>query len=197
MTTRQDVIASAQDYFLKNIAGKKIRPGLDYIPASGKVVDQDDLAHLIDSSLDLWLTSGRFAATFEKEFAAMMNHNFCLLTNSGSSANLLAFTALTSPLLAERQIKQGDEVITVAAGFPTTVNPIIQNGCIPVFVDIKIPEYQIDVAEIKKALGPKTRAIMIAHTLGQMFDIDAVKEVACGITHYWPSHTLLKCIALA
>ncbi len=161
-----------------------IVPGVNYIPPSGKVLDASDLTNLLESSLDLWLTAGRFANEFEKRFAEFMNQKFCLLVNSGSSANLVAFATLTSPLLKERQIKPGDEVITVAAGFPTTVNPIIQHGCIPVFVDVTLPDYGIDVSQLEKAISSKTKAVMIAHTLGNPFDVKAVKAF-CEKHNLW------------
>lgn len=153
-----------------------IIPGTNYIPPSGKVMDKEDLKNLLDSCFDLWLTAGRFAKEFESRFAAFMHQKFCLLVNSGSSANLVAFSALTSPLLKERQVKPGDEVITVAAGFPTTVNPIIQHGCVPVFIDVNLPDFGIIVENLEKALSPKTKAVMIAHTLGNPFDVKSVKE---------------------
>ncbi|MGZ3787950.1 MAG: lipopolysaccharide biosynthesis protein RfbH [Bacteriovorax sp.] len=161
-----------------------IVPGENYIPPSGKVLDAEDLTNLLESSLDLWLTAGRFANEFEKRFAEFMNQKFCLLVNSGSSANLVAFAALTSPLLKDRQIKPGDEVITVAAGFPTTVNPIVQHGCIPVFIDVTLPDCGIDVTMLERALSPKTKAVMVAHTLGNPFDVKAVKAF-CDAHHLW------------
>ena len=138
----------------------------------------EEMMNLVDSSLDFWLTTGRYAQEFEIEFAKYMQKKYCLLTTSGSSANLLALTALTSPLLGKRRLKKGDEVITVAAGFPTTINPIIQNGLIPVFVDVEIGTYNIKVDEFEKALSDKTRAIMIAHTLGNPFNLEAVTTFA-------------------
>lgn len=161
-----------------------IIPGENYIPPSGKVMDREDLVNLLESSLDLWLTAGRFANEFEKKFAEFMEQKFCLLVNSGSSANLVAFAALTSPALKERQIKPGDEVITVAAGFPTTVNPIVQHGCIPVFVDVTLPDLGIDVTKLESARSEKTKAVMIAHTLGNPFDVKAVKEF-CTKHNLW------------
>lgn len=161
-----------------------IIPGENYIPPSGKVLDREDLENLIESSLDLWLTAGRFANEFEKKFAEFMEQKFCLLVNSGSSANLVAFAALTSPALKERQIKPGDEVITVAAGFPTTVNPIVQHGCIPVFVDVTLPDLGIDVTKLESARSEKTKAVMIAHTLGNPFDVKEVKEF-CAKHSLW------------
>ncbi len=172
---KNKVIDSTKEYF-QSLPKKKIVPGKDYIPVSGKVLEEDDLINLVESSLDMWLTTGRFAKEFEKDFAKFMEQKYCLLVNSGSSANLVAFSALTSPSLGKDQIKIGDEVITVAAGFPTTVNPIIQNGCVPVFIDVEPHTHQIDVTLLAKALSPKTSAIMIAHTLGNPFNAKAVKE---------------------
>ena len=145
---------------------------------AGRVYDGEEMVNLVDSSLDFWLTTGRYAQEFEIEFAKYMQKKYCLLTTSGSSANLLALTALTSPLLGNKRLKKGDEVITVAAGFPTTINPIIQNGLIPVFVDVEIGTYNIKVDELEKALSDKTRAIMIAHTLGNPFNLEAVTTFA-------------------
>ncbi len=136
--------------------------------------DEKDMINLVDSSLDFWLTAGRFAEKFEKEFAKFLGVKYCLLTNSGSSANLLAFMSLTSPKLGERRIQKNDEVITVAAGFPTTVAPIIQYGAIPVFVDVTLPTYNIDCDHLEAALSPKTKAVMLAHTLGNPFDIERI-----------------------
>lgn len=181
--TREFIKESAKEYFIQN-KKKPFKPGQDYLPVSGKIVDEDDLSHLIDSSLDMWLTAGRYSDQFEKEFAKFMGQKFCLLVNSGSSANLVAFSTLTSPELGDRQLKAGDEVITVAAGFPTTVNPIIQWGCIPVFVDIEIGTYEIDVTQLEKAVSPKTKAVMIAHTLGNTFDLRAVKNF-CEKHNLW------------
>lgn len=170
--------------FKENNFKAKILPGENYIPPSGKVIDAEDLTNLLESSLDLWLTAGRFANEFEAKFTTFMNQKFCLLVNSGSSANLVAFATLTSPMLKDRQLKPGDEVITVAAGFPTTVNPIIQHGCVPVFVDVTMPDYGIDVSMLKEALSPKTKAVMIAHTLGNPFNVKAVKDF-CDAHHLW------------
>jgi len=181
---RSEIIQKSKEYFSEVLKNKSIKAGVDYIPASGKIMDEDDMAHLIDASLDMWLTAGRYHSQFEKEFAEFMDQKFCLLTNSGSSANLLAFAALTSPLLKERQIKSGDEVITVAAGFPTTVNPIIQHGCIPVFIDVELGTYQVDVKNLEAARSDKTKAVMIAHTLGNMFNVKAVKEF-CDQHNLW------------
>ncbi|MBN8837275.1 MAG: lipopolysaccharide biosynthesis protein RfbH [Sphingobacteriia bacterium] len=163
--------------FKKNIT-KKIEPGVDYIPVSGKVIDEDDVLWGIESMMDAWFTAGRFSDKFEKELAKYFGSRFSLLVNSGSSANLLAFYALTSPKLGDRAIRPGDEVITVAAGFPTTINPLIQFGCVPVFIDVDIPTYNIKVEDIEKAISPKTKAIMIAHALGNPFNLKVVMEIA-------------------
>lgn len=172
----QNIIERIQKKLEINNYTNAILPGQSYIPPSGKVMDREDLLNLLESSLDLWLTAGRFANEFEKKFAEFMEHKFCLLVNSGSSANLVAFSALTSPVLKERQVKPGDEVITVAAGFPTTVNPIVQHGCVPVFVDVTLPDLGIDVTMLEKARTEKTKAVMIAHTLGNPFDVKTVKD---------------------
>ena len=161
----------------KNIH-QEIIPGVNYIPVTGKVLDVDDILHGVDATLDAWLTTGRYAKDFEKDFAAYFGSKAAVLVNSGSSANLVAFYSLTSPKLGERAIKPGDEIITVAAGFPTTINPMIQFGCIPVFVDVDIPTYNINVSLIEEAITPKTKAIMIAHALGNPFNLAVVTELA-------------------
>jgi CDP-6-deoxy-D-xylo-4-hexulose-3-dehydrase len=181
---RSEIIAKSREFFKAELDKKKIIPGESYIPPSGKVMDEDDMENLIDASLDMWLTAGRYHKQFEKEFASFMDQKFSLLVNSGSSANLLAFAALTSPKLGDRQIKAGDEVITVAAGFPTTVNPIIQHGCVPVFIDVELETYELDISQLELALSPKTKAIMVAHTLGNMFDVKTVKEF-CDKHNLW------------
>ncbi len=156
---------------------KTFIPGATIIPPSGKVIDAAELKNMVDASLDGWLTAGRFNEAFEKRLAEYMGVKFLISTNSGSSANLLAFSALTSPRLGDRAIKPGDEVIGVAAGFPTTVNPILQFGAVPVFVDIELPSHNIDVNKIEAAISPKTKAIMLAHSLGNPFNLKAVKEI--------------------
>jgi CDP-6-deoxy-D-xylo-4-hexulose-3-dehydrase len=158
-------------------------PG-DRIPYAGRVYNETEMINLVDASLDFWLTAGRYAAAFEEKFAAFIGAKHCSLTNSGSSANLLAFMALTSPKLGDRRIRPGDEVITVAAGFPTTVAPIIQYGAIPVFVDVTLPTYNIDCDQLESALSEKTRAVMLAHTLGNPFDINQVLSF-CQKHHLW------------
>lgn len=163
---------------ITNNISKKIIPGIDYIPVTGKLLDVNDLLYGVDAVIDGWLTTGRYAADFERDLARYFGSRFSLLVNSGSSANLVAFYALTSPKLGNRAIKPGDEVITVAAGFPTTINPLIQFGCIPVFVDIDIPTYNINIDLLESAISSKTKAIMLAHTLGNPFNLDAVMTVA-------------------
>ncbi|RME61162.1 lipopolysaccharide biosynthesis protein RfbH [Candidatus Parcubacteria bacterium] len=153
-------------------------PGDSVIPPSGKVIGAPEIQNMVQASLDGWLTTGRFNEAFEKRLAGFLGVKHALTVNSGSSANLVAFSALTSPRLRERALKPGDEVITVAAGFPTTVNPILQNGCVPVFVDVHIPTYNIDVSKIEDAISEKTKAIMVAHTLGNPFVLDAVLDIA-------------------
>ena len=148
----------------------------DYLPYARRVFDEREMCALTDAALDFWLTAGRFSAQFEREFAAFMGVKYAHLVNSGSSANLLAFMTLTSPLLGERQIKRGDEVITVACGFPTTVSPMLQYGTVPVFVDVTVPQYNIDVTKLEAALSPKTKAVMLAHTLGNPFDLKTVRD---------------------
>lgn len=166
------------EYFKAQWPDKKFIPGETAIPVSGKVFDEEDLEYLIDASLDFWLTEGRYTDEFEKKFSKWFGLRVCALVNSGSSANLVALSALTSPQLGDRQLKYGDEVITTAEGFPTTVNPIIQNGLIPVFVDAQIPTYNIDVSKIEEAISDKTKAIMVAHTLGNPFNIGEVMRIA-------------------
>lgn len=163
---------------------KRPVPGDDYIAVTGKVIEQDDLLYGIEAVMDGWLTTGRFAQVMEKELAEYFGAKTALLVNSGSSANLLAFYTLTSPRLKERQLKPGDEVITVAAGFPTTVNPIVQAGCIPVFVDVDIPTYNVNVEALKKAISNKTKAIMIAHTLGNPFNLGVIRAL-CDEYNLW------------
>lgn len=153
-------------------------PGQSPVPVSGKVLDGSDMRHLVDASLDFWLTTGRFASEFERQFARYFGVRSASLVNSGSSANLVALSCLTSPKLGNRQLRPGDEVITVAAGFPTTVNPIIQNGLVPVFLDVSLPTFQVDVSQLEAALSGRTKAIMIAHTLGNPFDLKSVSEFA-------------------
>ena len=172
---RQEILAQVEQYCSKYHNQKKPFAEGDRISYASRVYDSAEMVNLVDSSLEFWLTSGRYTDRFEKEFAKYLGVKFCSLVNSGSSANLCAFMALTSPLLGERAIKRGDEVITVAAGFPTTVAPIIQFGAVPVFIDVTIPQYNMDVSMLEEALSDKTKAVMAAHTLGNPFDLAAVK----------------------
>jgi CDP-6-deoxy-D-xylo-4-hexulose-3-dehydrase len=171
---REQILELIFEYAAEEFPKKSFIPGESPVPVSGRVFDADDIKTLVDSSLDFWLTTGRYAKQFEREFAQFFKMRHALLVNSGSSANLLALTSLTSYLLQEKRINEGDEVITVATGFPTTVNPIFQNNLVPVFVDVNIPTYNIDVSQLEAAFSEKTRAVMIAHTLGNPFDLEAV-----------------------
>lgn len=181
---REKMLALVGDYYEAYRKEKKeFEPG-DRIAYASRVYDAKEMQNLVDSALEFWLTSGRYTEEFEQKFAQYLRVKYCSLVNSGSSANLLAFMALTSPLLGERAVRRGDEVITVAAGFPTTVAPIVQYGAVPVFVDVTIPQYNIDVAMLEQALSEKTKAVMIAHTLGNPFDLKAVKEF-CDRHNLW------------
>lgn len=162
---------------------KEFSPG-DRIPYASRVYDHEEMCNLVDSALEFWLTAGRYVDEFEKNLGKYLGVNHVSVVNSGSSANLLAFMSLTSPLLGERQVKRGDEIITVAAGFPTTVAPIIQYGAVPVFVDVTIPQYNIDVNKLEEAFSSKTKAVMLAHTLGNPFDLKAVKDF-CDKHNLW------------
>lgn len=182
---KKQILDLTREYYKEAHAVKKeFKPGESFINYGGRYYNDDEMVNLVDSSLDFWLTSGPWAQKFEKEFAKWLGVKYCSLTNSGSSANLLAFMALTAPELKERQILPGDEVITVACGFPTTVTPIIQYGAIPVFVDVTIPQYNIDITHLESALSSKTKAVMIAHTLGNPFDLWTVKEF-CEQHNLW------------
>lgn len=181
---REDILSAVAQYYQNYKAAKKpFEPG-DRITYAARVFDEKEMCSLVDASLDFWLTTGRFADQFEKEFADWLGVKYASLVNSGSSANLIAFSALTAPELGERRIKRGDEVITVAAGFPTTVTPVIQYGAVPVFVDVTIPQYNIDVSKLEAARSEKTKAVMIAHTLGNPFDLAAVKAF-CDKHNLW------------
>ena len=181
---RQEILDAVASYYHEYKENKKpFEPG-DRITYAARVFDEKEMCSLVDSALDFWLTTGRYADEFEREFAKWLGVRYASLVNSGSSANLIAFSALTAPELGERQIKRGDEVITVAAGFPTTVTPVIQYGAVPVFVDVTIPQYNIDVTKLEAALSDKTKAVMIAHTLGNPFDLSAVKEF-CNKHNLW------------
>lgn len=183
-TIKQQILKLTKQYYHEQFNQKEEYEFGDRINYAGRIFNEEELVNLVDSSLEFWLTAGRYSRQFEREFAEWLGVNYCSLTNSGSSANLLAFSALTSPRLGERQICRGDEVITVAAGFPTTVAPIIQYGAVPVFVDVTIPQYNIDVSRLEEALSSRTKAVMIAHTLGNPFDLTAVKEF-CDKHQLW------------
>jgi len=175
---RRQILELSAQFHAEAFPAAEFKPGITQVPVSGKVIDGNDLSAVVDSALDCWFTTGRFAEDFERKLARFVGVRCASLVNSGSSANLLAISALTSPKLGDRQLKPGDEVITVAAGFPTTLNPIIQNRLIPVFVDVTLPTYEIDVSQLEAALSEKTKAIFIAHTLGNVFDLDAVSAFA-------------------
>ena len=181
---RNEILDMVKEYCDKYHNNKKsFAPG-DRIPYASRVYDYNEMVNLVDSSLEFWLTSGRYTERFEKGLSEYLGIKYCSLVNSGSSANLLAFMTLTSPLLKERRILRGDEVITVAAGFPTTIAAIIQYGAIPVFVDMTIPQYNIDVSMLESALSDKTKAVMLAHTLGNPFDLEKVKAF-CDKHNLW------------
>ena len=180
---RKYILNQVKDYCEKYHVKKEFHEG-DRIPYASRVYDSNEMCNLVDSALEFWLTSGRYTEQFEVDFAKYLGIRYCSLVNSGSSANLLAFMTLTSPLLKERQVQRGDEIITVAAGFPTTVAPMIQYGAIPVFVDVTIPQYNIDVDILEKALSEKTKAVMIAHTLGNPFDLKEVSRF-CKEHNLW------------
>lgn len=176
-TQRTSILDAVRAFATQSLARGEFHPGESSVPVSGKVLDPDDLAALVDASLDGWLTAGRFTTDFQDALADYVGTRSASFVNSGSSANLCALSALTSPKLGERRLRPGDEVVTVAAGFPTTVNPILQNGMTPVFVDVEIGTYDALADQLREAIGPKTRAIMMAHTLGNPFDLDLVTEL--------------------
>ena len=175
---RKQIGSLVAEYYTARFEHKEFVPGKSKVNYAGRVFDEEELRNAVDASLDFWLTEGRFSEDFSSKISEFLGIEHVLLTNSGSSANLLAFSALTSEKLGDRRLKPGDEVISVAAGFPATVTPIIQNGLVPVFVDLSIPTYNIDVEMLRKAITPKVRCIFLAHTLGNPFDIDAVMELA-------------------
>lgn len=181
---RQNILEMVKEYCDKYHNQEKPFEEGDRIPYASRYYGHEEMVNLVDSSLEFWLTSGRYTDQFEKEFAEYLGIKHCSLVNSGSSANLLAFMALTSPLMGDRRILPGDEVITVAAGFPTTIAPIIQYGAVPVFVDMTIPQYNMDASMLEEALSDKTKAIMIAHTLGNPWDLGAIKEF-CDKHNLW------------
>ncbi len=173
---RAQILEMVSRYYRAAFPPQKFIPGETPVPISGKVFDDAEIQLLVDAGLDFWLTTGRYAAQFEDEFARLFGLRYAMLANSGSSANLLALTALTSPSLKERALTPGDEVITVASGFPTTVNPIIQNKLVPVFLDVEIPTYNVEASQLEAALSERTRAVSLAHTLGNPFDLATVTE---------------------
>ncbi len=175
---RAGILEKVGEYYAAAFPEHEFIPGETPVPISGKVFDALEIQFLVDAGLDFWLTTGRYAAQFETEFARTFGLRYAMLTNSGSSANLLAMSCLTSPALKERALRPGDEVITVAAGFPTTLNPIIQNGLVPVLVDINVPTYNVDASQLESALSERTRAIALAHTLGNPYDLDRVSAFA-------------------
>ena len=182
---RSEILAKVREYYDAEFGEKApFEPGTSRVSYGGRVFDEREIVNLVDSSLDFWLTYGRFSKQFEEGLAAYIGVRNAYLVNSGSSANLLAFAALTSEKLGKRRIVRGDEVITVAAGFPTTISPIVQFGAIPVFVDVVMGTYDIDVAQLDAALSPRTKAVMLAHTLGNPFDIDAVRAF-CDANNLW------------
>jgi CDP-6-deoxy-D-xylo-4-hexulose-3-dehydrase len=174
---RTRILELVGEYHKVKFAKQEFVAGDSPVRYAGRVFDEEELQNLVDSSLDFWLTEGRYAEEFQAAFAEYVGIEYAILTNSGSSANLLAFTALTSPLMGDKRLKAGDEVISVAAGFPTTLNPVIQNGMIPVFVDVEIGTYNAIPDQIREAITPKTRAIFLAHTLGNPYDLDAIMEL--------------------
>jgi CDP-4-dehydro-6-deoxyglucose reductase, E1 len=175
---RKQILDLAAQYVAETSGSQDFIPGVTPVPVSGKVIDGGDVSAVVDSALDAWFTTGRFAEIFERNLARFVGVRSASLVNSGSSANLMAVSALTSPKLGERQLRPGDEVITVAAGFPTTVNPILQNRLVPVFLDVTIPTYEIDVTQLESARSERTKAVFLAHTLGNTFDLDAVRAFA-------------------
>jgi CDP-6-deoxy-D-xylo-4-hexulose-3-dehydrase len=181
---RQQILQLTAEFHALQFAPKAFTPGASVVPVSGKVIDGADVSAVVDSALDAWFTTGRWAKDFERKLAKFFGVRSASLVNSGSSANLVALSALTSPKLGERQLKPGDEVITVAAGFPTTVNPIFQNRLVPVFIDVTLPTYEIDVTKLEDAFSERTRAVMIAHTLGNVFNLEAVSEF-CKKHNLW------------
>ncbi|QNI37183.1 lipopolysaccharide biosynthesis protein RfbH [Edaphobacter albus] len=181
---RKQILELTAQFHAEMFPQKDFVPGSSVVPVSGKVIGPDDICSVVDSALDGWFTTGRFAKDFERKLARFFGVRFASLVNSGSSANLVALSALTSPKLGDRRLKPGDEVITVAAGFPTTVNPILQNRLIPVFLDVTLPTLEIDVTRLEEAHSPKTKAVMIAHTLGNVFNLDAITAF-CNKYNLW------------
>ena len=181
--TKEKILEAVRQYAEETVQTKAFQPG-DRINYAGRIYDADELTCLVDASLDFWLTAGKYTKEFEDGLARFLGLRYVSVTNSGSSSNLLAVMALTSPLLGERRLKRGDEIITVAAAFPTTVAPIVQAGAVPVFVDIDIPSYNVDVSKLEAAVSTKTKAVILAHSLGSVFDLAAVKAF-CERHHLW------------
>ena len=181
---KKEIFNLVAEYYTEKHKSKSFIRGETYIPYAGRIYNEKEIISLVDSALDFWLTAGRFAKQFEEKFAKFLGVKHCILSNSGSSANLLAISALTSPKLGERRLQLGDEVITTACAFPTTVNPIIQNNLIPVFIDVNVGTYNIQVDKIEKAITDKTKALFLAHTLGNPFDLDKILEI-CEKYNLW------------
>src|SRR5450631_296307 len=173
---RAEILEKTREYFHAAYLERQFVPDSDPVPVSGRVFDEREIVELVDSSLDFWLTTGRFAERFERDFARWFGIRECVLVNSGSSANLVALAALTSPELDERALRPGDEIITAAAGFPTTVNPILQVGCVPVFIDSELGTYNADLTQLEAARSSRTKAVILAHTLGNPYDAAGVQE---------------------
>ena len=184
MTAREEILEKVREHYAATWGERSFEPGSDPVPVSGKVFDADELISLVDSALDFWLTAGRYADELQRDLKRYLGIRHAVLTNSGSSANLLALSALTSHKLGDRRVRPGDEILTIAAGFPTTVNPILQNGLLPVFVDVDLATGNVDASQLEAAIGARTRAVMIAHTLGNPFDLDTVTKV-CQRYNLW------------
>ncbi len=184
LTQKQEILELVEKYSINALKPKAFVPGVSPVPVSGKVLDPSDLVSLVDSSLDGWLTAGKFTEEFQRKLAKFVGTRDCVFVNSGSSANLVALSALTSPKLGDDRLKEGDEVLTVAMGFPTTINPIFQNGLKPVVVDIELETYDAISVRLEEAIGPKTKAIMMAHTLGNPFDLETVERL-CAEHDLW------------
>ena len=184
MAARDEILEKVREHYEATWNDHSFEPGSDLVPVSGRVFDAEELVSLVDSALDFWLTTGRYAAQLQRGLARYLRVRHAILTNSGSSANLLALSALTSPKLGDRQLRPGDEVLTLAAGFPTTVNPILQNRLVPVFLDVDLTTGNVDTSQLEAAIGKRTRAVMMAHTLGNPFDLDTVVEL-CRRHQLW------------
>jgi CDP-6-deoxy-D-xylo-4-hexulose-3-dehydrase len=184
MAARDEILTKVREHYEATWNGHSFEPGNDPVPVSGRVFDAEELVSLVDSALDFWLTTGRYADELQRGLSSYLGVRHAVLTNSGSSANLLAISALTSPKLGDRRLRPGDEVLTVAAGFPTTVNPMLQNQLVPVFLDVDLATGNVDTSQLEAAIGTRSRAVMMAHTLGNPFDLDAVVEL-CRKHRLW------------